>query len=487
MASDRYNRFQLCVIAAAVVLMFGTGLMRPLWGLTSAGFRVFGILIGGLLLWLFVSMDWTSFLILMALMTVPELGVKTVVQASFGNDTAVFLLFCFMLAASLTKTGLARRISIWFITNRISRRSPWRTIIMYFSAEFILSLVLSSTTVFMIFLPIMEEILQEVGYQKGDKTKVGAMMVLGTVIVGQLANSCTPVSHAMSITGLTTYQSYTGGTIDFFTYCAVLTPLAVICLSLWLVLARVLFRPDVSAFQNIDFDALEASCGRATKREKIAGVFYIIVVVLWVLPGLMRYAAPGLYTYFSGIHQCYPPLAALFIMNLVRVDGKKILPFQDAFRSINWNTFVFIATIMALGSCFSDPSLEISSWFSTVLTPVVSAVDPIVFMTAASILGIILTNFISNAVALAVLFAVAMPLCMNVYTGAINPMAMAILITASIQYAWATPASTPNAGVALDTGWIDSEAMMKYGFVIMGAMCIVFAAVGIPLATFICG
>ena len=45
-------------------------------GLSQAGFQVLGILIAGLILWLFVGTGWPSFLVLMALMTVPGLGSK---------------------------------------------------------------------------------------------------------------------------------------------------------------------------------------------------------------------------------------------------------------------------------------------------------------------------------------------------------------------------------------------------------------------------
>lgn len=99
----------------------------------------------------------------------------------------------------------------------------------------------------------MTEILTELGYEKNKKVGVGAMMVLGTVIVGQIANSCTPISHAMSITGMTTYTSYTGGTIDFFTFCAVLTPLAIVCLVLWFIIAKYIWEAGHLQLQGDKF------------------------------------------------------------------------------------------------------------------------------------------------------------------------------------------------------------------------------------------
>ena len=57
--------------------------------------------------------------------TVDSLTVASVYSNSFGNTTVVLMVFCYMLAACLVKSGVARRIAIWFLTNKIARKSPW--------------------------------------------------------------------------------------------------------------------------------------------------------------------------------------------------------------------------------------------------------------------------------------------------------------------------------------------------------------------------
>ena len=469
---------QWAAIAVSVFLLFFTAWITPFEGLSNAGMQVLGILVGAVVLWLTNGAGWTNFLILMAMMTVPGVGVKPVIAGSFGNDTVVFLLLCFMLSATLTATGLARRISFWFVTNKLGRKSPWWTIFMYFAALFLLSLLLSSTSTFMIFMPIMVEILEQVGYKKEDKPAVGAMMILGTVVIGQIANSCTPISHAMSITGMTTYTTYTQGTIDFFTFCAALMPAAIVCSIVWCLYARFIWKPEVSKFEALDFDALKATMGPLTKQEKIAAAFYVLVIILWVLPGLAKYVAPGIYQSVSVIHQCYPPI----VVNLITIDGKPVLAFSDAFKSVNWSSFIFMATIMELGSLISNADIGVRPWLGTVFTPMFSGMSPIVFMVVICVFGILLTNFVSNAVGLAVCYAIALPLCLSIFEGQVHPMAMGLLITAVSQYAWAAPSSTPNAAVAAGSGWIDTNTMLRHGLVIAAIMAVFFCLVGIPFA-----
>lgn len=111
--------------------------------------------------------------------------------------------------------------------------------------------------------------------------------------------------------------------------------------------------------------------------------------------------------------------------------------------------------------------------------------NPLVFMVIICVFGIFLTNFVSNAVGLAVCYAIALPLCLSVFEGQVNPMAMGLLITAAAQYAWAAPSSTPNAAVAASSGWIDTNTMLSHGLIVAAMMAIIFCLVGIPFANFL--
>lgn len=109
--------------------MFGSRYV-PVAGLPESGVQILGILIGGMILWLSMGVGWTSLYVLFALSTVPILGAAKVCTTSFGNATTVLMLYCFMIAACLTKSGFARRIAIVLMTNKLSRKSPWYTVLM---------------------------------------------------------------------------------------------------------------------------------------------------------------------------------------------------------------------------------------------------------------------------------------------------------------------------------------------------------------------
>ncbi len=482
MLSKKQSVFQWSTLILALAIMLAVKLLPAPVGLSVAGFQILGILFVAILLFLTHGIGWTSMLIVFFLMTVPGLSAARVTQATFGNNTAVFLLFCFMLAACLTESGVARRIAVWFLTNKLARKSPWWTIVMYLASVYILDLVLSSATCIMIFLPILTSIFESVELDRKKGISLSSMLLLCTVCVALLANGTNPISHAVTIQGFSLYESYVGQTMDFFTFSAVTTPVSLLAVLVIFLLVRYVWKPDVSSFTRIDYDKLAASCGAFSRKEFWSLVIYLLCVLLWLLPGLSKYLWPAAYPYLNKINNCFPPLLALFVMNFVHVDGEKILDWNDAMKAVNWPSYLFIATIMGLGSFMGDKEIGLSLWLSDVMAPAFYGVSPLVFLIIMVFVVDLLTNFCSNSVSLSVVFAVALPLCMRLYDGVLSPMLLSILITSSAMNGWATPPATPTAAVAYSAGWSDNRMILCWGLVFMLVQVILCILVGVPIA-----
>lgn len=478
-AKQRTSALQWIMLALSVLAIMLTKLLPAPEGLSDAGFQILGILVAAILLFLTWGTGWTSMAVVFAMLTLPGVGAGQVTQATFGNNTVVFLLFCFMLAACLTESGAARRIAVWFLTNRLARKSPWWTIAMYFAAVYALDFVLSASTCIMILLPILLSMFESVGLERSDRCKLSSALLLCTVVVAQLANGANPISHAVTIQGFSLYESYVGAEMDFFTFCAVSTPITLITTLLVFLLLRFVWKPDVSAFKRINYDELSASCGEFNRREKLSVFFYLLCVVFWLLPGLSDYIWPAASGVLGKINNCFPPLAVLFLMNFIKVDGKPILAWGDAVKAVSWPTFMFIASIMGLGSFLGNTSFGISDWLSNVLAPIFTNVSPILFVFVMVLIVNVLTNFCSNSVALSVVYAIALPLCLGVYSGSVNPALLSILITSSAQNGWATAPASPTAAVAYASGWGNSRHILVWGLIIMVvqiAVCMLWGA-----------
>lgn len=465
-------------LAIGIFFMFAAKFIPAPAGLSAAGFQVLGILVGAIILFLTWGTGFPSMMIVFALMTVEGLTAANVTQATFGNNTAIFLVFCMMLAASLTKSGAARRIAIWFLTNKLSRKSPWWTVAMFLMASFILNYVLSSAATVFVMLPIAIEILEGVGLKKEDHDPISVVLMLGFLVTALTANAGNPISHATTLQGFNAFNSYTGETMDFFTYCAIGTPVALVTCLLFFAVVKFIWRPDVTALKNVNYDALASSVGPQTKKEKISVIFYIICVVLWVMPGLSKYIWPAAAPTFAKVIDCLPPLAALFLMNFIKVDGEPVMAWKDAVASVNWPSYMFIAAIMGLGSFMGNADIGIPAWMSQVLSPVFSHISPFVFLLAMVFIADILTNFTSNVVTINVVMAIGMPLALGVYAGAVSPLLTCILITIAANNGWTTAPANPSAAVIYGYGWVDDKTMLKYGLLTAVVNVIVTMTVG---------
>ena len=487
MAQTKVSAGKWAALAAGLLCMFLTGIIAPPAGLSQAGFQVLGILVGAIILFLTWGTGFPSMMIVFALMTVDGLTAAKVTQASFGNNTAVFLVFCMMLAACLTKSGAARRIAIWFLTNKMSRRSPWWTVAMFLIANFILNYVLSSAATVFVMLPIAIEILESVGLKKEDHDPISVVLMLGFLVTALTANAGNPISHATTLQGFNAYNAYVGETMDFFTYCAVGTPVALVSSLVFFGIVKFIWRPDVSALKNIDYDALAATVGPRTKKEKISIFFYIICVVLWMMPGMSKYIWPAAAPFFGKIIDCLPPLAALFLMNFIKADGEPVLAWKDAVASVNWPSYMFIAAIMGLGSFMGNADIGIPAWMSSVLSPVFSKISPFVFICAMVLIADLLTNFTSNVVTINVVMAIGMPLALGVYADSVNPLLVCILITLAANNGWTTAPANPSAAVIYGYGWVDDRSMLKYGLLTAMLHVIITMTLGYTLGSAIIG
>ena len=189
----------------------------------------------------------------------------------------------------------------------------------------------------------------------------------------------------------------------------------------------------------------------------------------------------------SDLNNCLPPLAALFLMNFIKVDGEKILDWGEAVKSVNWPSFMFIASIMGLGSFMGNADIGIPAWMSSVLSPIFSNVSPFIFLAVMVLLADLMTNFTSNTVTASVMLAVALPLAMGIYGGRISVFVVAALVTSAANNGWTAPPASPTAAVVYGSEWVDTKSMMKWGLLTALIHVIVTMSFGYLLGTAICG
>ena len=92
MGKKGYTTFQWAIIVIGAILCFLPKYFISFEGLSVSGVQVLFILIGGLLIWQCVGVDWSSLLVIFAMCFIPEMGPKTAFSSSMGNTTMIYLM-----------------------------------------------------------------------------------------------------------------------------------------------------------------------------------------------------------------------------------------------------------------------------------------------------------------------------------------------------------------------------------------------------------
>lgn len=344
--------------------------------MTQSAMRVIGIFLGTLLLWLTVSIDWPSLLCMAALAAVPELGVNAVLSASFGNSTFAFLMFTFLCTYALSQTPFVRRCAVWFVSSRMAQKGPWQLTWLFFLSVIFLGLFISPTVLFVIYLPIIEEIYAVLGIQKGDKA--ASMLMMGLVFCCGISSGMTPIAHVFPLMAMEFYHTATGLAIDYAGYMAFAVPVGILSVLAMMLLFRFVLRPDLTSLDTSRAGELRAGLEKMQSRELYTLGIFLFVVALWVVPSMIEPWAPEVYAYINSFGTAYPPLLGAVALSLIAPEGKPLLPFGEAMsKGVPWGSLIMCAGTLAVGSAMTNGSIGLTGWISERIAPVASSLAPL--------------------------------------------------------------------------------------------------------------
>ena len=107
-----------------------------------------------------------------------------------------------------------------------------------------------------------------------------------------------------------------------------------------------------------------------------------------------------------------------------------------------------------------------------------SGLSPTMFALIVIIFINVMTNCMSNTL-VSSMYAVVVPLALAV--PGVNPIAIALLVAAGCNSAYALPSSCPAAGLASGAGWTRVGFQAKYGGLLMVWTIICYFAIAYPL------
>lgn len=468
----------LCVGLAFMFLFRYIPAPEPM---TALGMQVVGLFIGTIYLIATVHPAWPALLAIAVLITTPMYSFKTAFASSFGHWVPTFVMSIMLLSYALVKSGLAKRITIWFMTREAARKSPWNFLMLYFGSIFVLGFFLDVFALMAFYFAAIELICVELGYEK--RSRFATALVLGTAFMIVTMGASTGFQpHVAIVLGL--YNNITGNSIGMFEYTAwSILPLVAIYF-MYLGIVKFVIRPDFSRFKNFDPDTLKKEVGPITLQEILIGAIYLLVVLGWFLPGFfniigVKNAAVSAFGSYSLV---WPAFIGIVLMSIIRVEGKPLMDLKIAARQgVPWHIIFLIVGNMILASALTHADTGFTDWFTMVLQPLTQGASLFTLFLFGAVFTAILTNLGSNSVAGIVAFQLVALLIKDPSV----LLLVALPVAFSTRLATMLPSSFVGMGLTYGNDWIDPKKILPYGFLFVVLSIIILMVIGYPMAQLI--
>ena len=450
-------------------------------GLTDIGVNVISVFLGTVFLWMTEGIGWTSLLAIGMLGTTGVMSYSQIAQNSFGNWVTIYTIVSSILNYSLMEAGIIDRIVKWFVTRRFLRGKPWLFIATWLFAIYVVSLVMNSTSVALVILPMVTALCAEIGSQKGDK--LPKILLMGSVISILLGYNATPISHSIPVTFLGLVNRDFNVQLTFFDWCKVGVPVSLLMFAVMILFFRIVMRTDVSSVEQVDVEAMRNSIQPMTAKQKTISITYLIVIFVWLMPTIFQNILPELAARVNGIGYSVPVIIAVVILNAIKDrDGQSYMNFDAAVKSVSWPLIILTAAIMLMNPCMSAETAGINVFLTNTLGAAFqSSASKWLIVLIAAAWVVIQTNFMSCNVSGHLVYTIMTPLALLAPHLGLSAVSLGIMIAYGCDIAFLTPPACGPAAVFLSTDYFTPKDAMRYGAPIVAIYILICAFVMYPL------
>ncbi|GBF32529.1 di- and tricarboxylate transporters [Desulfocucumis palustris] len=351
----------LGVILALYIWFF----LPAMEGLEPAGQKTMAVFIFMIMWWIgeVVSPVVVS-LLGVSLFTFFGVAKSSVAFSGFSSGTLIFLIFAFLMAAAITKTGLGKRLAGAII----SRSNPsYKTVLfLLMFAGLLLGAIIPSGNARIVLLGTIALSLLNIFDQSADKiSNIGKGFFILLGITSMI--SCDPfITGGASTVLLWGLLSKAGIDVSYFDWFLNLLPICLIAMVILWFITYKLFPPEVERLDEESYrklkDRLRNEVGVVTSAEKKVAIYTLLILALWIFGSQLK---------VSSLNACMAGVVLMFLPGIGVLNAKDI-------KGLPWDTLVFIGCCLSLGQVISTVKLD---------TFLASVVSPLLISNSIFILG----------------------------------------------------------------------------------------------------
>lgn len=468
-------------IAIFLLITFGVGLLPPFAQITELGMRVLGVFLGVIYAWLFIALDWPSLVALacLAMIGYGEGGADKLFLDGWSFMTIPPMILSFILAEGLAQTKLTDYIADKLLSVKLFAGRPYALMTGILIAQALMALTQSQYASLFLLWSLSATIAEKAGYPK--KNMFTTTMVTSTVAVFVWASFVFPFAPGTLAQIAFFKQGMPEAEVPFFGWITVWLIFTLAYTMVWPLIVKYILRPDFSAIANIDLSELRRNeaAMKLNKNQKFALVVLIGFMTAMFLPKLL----PA--TWFItkilntlGLTGCLA-ISVCVMAAYKQEDGTPYLSLQNAAKAISWNVIWLLVATQPIAAAFNAEECGIMPSIMSVIMPLLTSLDPNVFMLICILVLGIVTQFVHNMVLMVVFYPILCPLYLQMGG---NPFVIFFGLLIGMNAAFATPAASWNSAMMFGVEGAIRQKLYVQGILHFLFSILLFFVLGLPLA-----
>lgn len=471
-------------LAITVAIMFLFGFIPAPAPITHYGMQILGIFIALVYGWCFCDLAWPSLLALAAIGITSYGTTQNVFTAVFGNANWFIMIMGFLMFAPLTRSGLAERIGMFLIANKMTKGKPILFFLIVCLASFLLSIFINGMVVCIFFVQILTTVFTQMGYQKGDRM---VAMFLTAVMFNSAAASAFLSFYGLPLVIFGMVASVGITLSNPLMYSLYVFLVSLLCTILWIVVMK-LVKCDFSKLQNANMEQYEKVLQTPmNKEQKALSIIMILFIAALLIVGMFGNAAGGPIRAALNNIGVYGVLAiTLAIMIMVPVNGRPLLNLKEAASSVGWDFAFMLGIALFMASVLISEATGIGAFVLGIVSPILYTLGEFWFLMLIGIVVVVLTNLANNMVVIMTFVSIVMVMISQGLP--INGLLATIIIMfCGLTSGVLLPSSSIAGALIYGNDLTDSKSALFQGVAFMLLFLVLTAAVIIPLGQIMLG
>ena len=391
-----------------------------------------------------------------------DIGATT---SAYGNDTIFLFMGGFMIALTMEKWNLHRRIALTIIS--LIGTNTERIILGFMVATGFLSMWISNTATAMMMVPIGLAIIYQVSEALKDDDSIdtskenfgfGKALMLGIAYAASLGGIATLIGTPPNTLLAGAVNEIYGIEITFAQWMMFGVPLAWIFIFIaWFYLVKVAYPQKLKQLPGGSAVIREekSKLGAASYEEKAVFTVFILVALAWISRSFVLDAfAPNLEVTDAMVGLIAAMI--LFIIPSKNKQGDHLLDWATAVK-LPWGILLLFGGGLAIAAGFTNSGL--SEWIGSQLTGL-QGVNVLIIVLVVAALVLFLTEITSNTATASMMFPIMASL--SVALG-VHPYALMVTAAVAASCAFMLPVATPPNAVVFGSGYLRIPDMAKAG------------------------